>query len=197
MLFHKKRNENTRSALLSDNLDERKKFTCSDVSGFKKQMEDMVQLFRKNVRSSSKVIGRILNQQESFDGFAKSMEGALSAIIDIDSQMREVDVLVTNLDNEVHSSSASIEQINNSVHNVADIVADRITITTELVNAAENGSEKVLKVLNVIDILNKNVDAIKAVIAAINDISEKTNLLAMNAAIEAAHAGKALSLIHI
>ena len=52
MFFSKRESKNTQSFLLNKESSGEKKFNCSDVSGFKKLLETMVQLFRKNVRSS-------------------------------------------------------------------------------------------------------------------------------------------------
>lgn len=151
--------------------------------------EKFVDVLRKNIVSSSDIISDILKQEDSFKSFGVSMKGAISAIENISSQIQTVKGLVSEVDDAVHSSGASIEQIAGSVHKVADIVGERIVLTRELTSATESGSAKVAKVLDVISILNKNVDAIKNVISAINDISERTNLLAMNAAIEAGSCG--------
>ena len=65
----------------------------------------------------------------------------------------------------------------------------------ELVHKAMDGTREVAKAASDLSVilrsLNEQADAIGAVIVMINDIADQTNLLALNAAIEAARAGEA------
>lgn len=83
--------------------------------------EKFVDVLRKNIVSSSDIISDILKQEDSFKSFGVSMKGAISAIENISSQIQTVKGLVSEVDDAVHSSGASIEQIAGSVHKVADI----------------------------------------------------------------------------
>jgi len=54
----------------------------------------------------------------------------------------------------------------------------------------EDGLEKELAIVNRLESLNSEVENMRNVIGSINDIADQTNLLALNAAIEAARAGE-------
>lgn len=81
-------------------------------------------------------------------------------------------------------------------------INEKSDLTVELTNEGRSMMEKARDVSDSIDsaikelnnevnILNDNADQIAIVIAVINEISDQTNLLALNAAIEAARAGEA------
>lgn len=79
-----------------------------------------------------------------------------------------------------HSTSSHLESARVSLDEMRDIVAKM-----------ENVGDKLGNFTATVDTLTRSSESIRAVVQLIKDISDQTNLLALNAAIEAARAGEA------
>lgn len=81
---------------------------------------------------------------------------------------------------EVNALNLDTGHVVDSVSNQTDEIITSMSKITEMINDSRSNSEQ----------LNHNVSEISNVITLIKDISDQTNLLALNAAIEAARAGE-------
>ena len=119
---------------------------------------------------------------------ATEMQATASQMTSSSSNTAEASSLVaaaaTEADSNVQTVASASEELSASSAEIAKQITNVAQKSSRASNEAQNTSEQVSE-------LNRLADSIGEVIGAIKDIAEQTNLLALNATIEAARAGEA------
>ena len=119
----------------------------------------------------------------SFNEIARDTENQSSQIDQVATAMEEMSATVIEVSNNCQTAARSAMTTQELAVKGGEIVAKAVEWMLVVAETVKSSTAMV-------ETLGKNSDQIGAIVAVINDIADQTNLLALNAAIEAARAGE-------
>jgi len=111
-----------------------------------------------------------------------------------DILLKNVDILNVNSTNAaaaLEETAAAIEEISSNISNNTENVIKMANFASGVTTSVQNGQALATQTTNAMDDINSEVSAISEAITVIDQIAFQTNILSLNAAVEAATAGEA------
>jgi methyl-accepting chemotaxis protein len=165
--------------IMIDTKDELREIAVA-YNSFRASIHATMQNALNSVDSSASNASQMLDEAESIAKNSQDMSSVIATMAHRGEEIKEA------LEDSKELAQNSKEQIN-TAYETLQSATDSIQ---KLASQVEESSHKEMEMAEKINQLSQDASDVKNVLTVINDIAEQTNLLALNAAIEAARAGE-------
>lgn len=140
-----------------------------------------------NIINDNKVT--LVAMNDHIDELEKKMESSALANNKILYATRSFKEDITKQNDFVNKTSNSVEYMTTLLSNIVESISEKKLSVDNLVLSVESGEKDMRYSMKAMESINSNADEILDILKVVTSISSNINLLSLNAAIEAAHAG--------
>jgi len=158
-----------------------------EISQISKALKVMIDSFKQTVFHAKDVSSATSKESSKLHDIVEELTNNSKKS---EKKIAQVNVLVDEVGDRLDHIEESTVTVTEDLHTTHDILDSFITKLHNVIAQIDQGTQNQQELVNKVSSLTEQAKNIKDVLAIISDIADQTNLLALNAAIEAARAGE-------